>query len=287
MQVLKVTFGVLLFSICALFSLRFYGLGQKYQAYDHPLLKLPTPLVIAYGGDSDVAPSHSRKAFEAAQGMGGVFLAANVHMNAQKHFYVIPPEGTKEFNLNGKKIAEMSDSEVLNLKHSNGESPIELSDFLDQFKSIPILLILADNIENIDLRIEPILKKYNDRANIMVHSEYDNVCSSIKKLLPQFLYGTGVGQRVRALMLGSLWLEPAAKIDGDFLIAPLKEGRVKSISKELKNEVERRQKLFILGPLDDEQKVDEAVSFGASGYLTTKPNYLKNKLSAPSARVDL
>jgi hypothetical protein len=113
------------------------------------------------------------------------------------------------------------------------------------------------------------------------------VVKNLKKLLPEILYGTGVGQRIRMLMLGSLWLEPAASIDGDFLIAPLKEQGINSVSPELIAEIQRRQKVFIMGPINNISDNDQALTFGARGYLTSFPRDLKNKLQAPSARVDL
>jgi hypothetical protein len=77
-------------------------------------------------------------------------------------------------------------------------------------------------------------------------------------------------------------------VDGDFLISPLKEQGVSAVSPELKAEIHRRQKVFILGPLNNLADNDQAISFGATGYLTSFPRDLKNKLPAPSARrVDL
>ncbi len=287
MQVLKVTFGVILLGICVLFSLRFYGLGQYYQVYDHPVMKLPTPWVIAWGGDSQAGPSHTKKALLAASGIEGVFLGVNLQMNAEKHFYVIPAGLAISKEESFKKFKELTDAEVKSINLGEGESPLTLEEFLNEFPNQPVLLWINDNIENIDLRLEPILKKYLSRSNILIHSEFDNVVKSLKKLLPELLYGTGVGQRVRMLMLGSLWLEPAASIDGDFLIAPLKEQGVNAVSLELKKEILRRQKVFILGPLNNISDNDQAVTFGATGYLTSFPRDLKNKLQAPSARVDL
>lgn len=287
MQVLKVTFAVLLLVISAIFSLRFYGLGQQYQAYDHPITKLSTPWVMAWGGDQQAGPSHSKKALLAAAELEGVFLAVNIQMNAEKHFFAIPPKIANPQVSSAKKFQDLTDSEVKGLDVGGGESPLSLEEVLEIASHRPLLLWIYDNIENIDLRLQPLLKKHGDNSNLLIHSEYDNVVGSLKKLLPQILYGTGVGQRIRALMLGSMWLEPVATIDGDFLVSPLKERGVSSVSPELKTEIQRRQKIFILGPLNDISENDQALTFGATGYLTAFPRDLKNKLQAPSTRVDL
>jgi hypothetical protein len=287
MQVVKVTFGVLLFGICALFSLRFYGLSQRYQAYDHPVLKIPTPWVLAWGGDQSVSASHSRTALQAAYHLEGVMLAANIQINANKHFFVVPVEYDLSKARTDRKFIDLTDAEVGKLDLGDGKAPLPLEEFLALYSERPVLLWVGDNVENIDLRLEPILKKQRHPQNILLHSEYDVVVKSLKKLLPEMLYGTGVGQRIRMLMLGSLWLETVSPLDGDFLIAPLKQQGVSAISIELKDEVLRRQKVFILGPLNDIAANDQALAFGASAYLTAFPADLKNKLSAHSAGVDL
>ena len=125
--------------------------------------------------------------------------------------------------------------------------------------------------------MEPLLKKYATQSNILIHSEYDNVGKSLKKLLPQLLYGTGVGQRIRMLMLGSIGLEGVASLDGDFLVSPIKEHGVSSLSGELKNELIHRKKIFILGPLMSIHENEQAIKFGATGYLTVYPKDLINK----------
>lgn len=287
MQVLKVIIGVILSLICVLISLRFYGLSQQFQAYDHPLMRRPAPWVIAWGGDLGSGPSHTRRALREAATISGVILGLNVQMNANKHFFILPQGLNLDLNGVARKFSEMNDLEVKNIDLGSGESPLALEEVMQEFSQVPILLWINDNIENIDLRLEPILKKYAQRSNILIHSEYDNVTKSIKKLLPQLIYGTGVGQRIRMLMLSSLWLEPVASVDGDVLISPLMEQGVSAVSDSMKIELGRRQKIFILGPLNDLAANDQALSFGATGYLTSFPRDLKNKLTASSTDVDL
>lgn len=276
MSVLKVTAAVLVIFLSAWGLLRFYGLSQAYQVYNHPLMTKNKPWVLAWGGELEEGPSHSMKALKGAAKQDGVMLAINLQMNAEKHFFAFP----QGLSLGSKKIVDLSDAEMRSLDLGGGESPLPLEHILEEFSQTPILIWVNDNIENIDLRLEPIFKKYPSRQNLMIHSEFDNVVKSIKKLIPDLLYGTGVGQRVRFLMLGSIGLEPATTIDGDFLIAPLKERGVNSISVAMKEELVRRQKIFILGPLNDISANNQALSFGATGYLTSYPRDLKKKLNS-------
>lgn len=275
MQVLKLTLAVLLIGISALFSLRFYGLGQKYQAYDHPILKLPTPWIIAWGGDQQKGPSHSQTAVKGALELPGIMVGVNIQVSANHHFFAVPP---RESGGSGPKWLELQDSEIQKIDLGQGQTPMTLEEVLNLVGPRPILLWINDNVENIDLRLEPILRKFQGKAAILIHSEFDVVTKSIKKLLPQLLYGTGVGQRIRLLMLSSLWLEPASPIDGDILVSPLKQQGVSVVSPEMQAEVERRQKVFILGPLNDARANEEALLLHPAGYLTAYPQDLKNKL---------
>lgn len=276
MSVVKVTAAVLALFLSAWGILRFYGLSQAYQVYDHPLMTKNKPWILAWGGELEDGPSHSLKALRGAAQQDGVILAINLQMNAEKHFFAIP----MGLNLGSKKIVDLSDAEIKSLDLGEGEAPLPLESILEEFKQTPILIWVSDNIENIDLRLEPIFKKYPSRQNLMIHSEFDNVVKSIKKLIPDLLYGTGVGQRVRVLMLGSMGLEPVATIDGDFLVTPLKERGVSAVSVAMKEELMRRQKIFILGPLNDISANNQALSFGATGYLTSYPRDLKKKLNS-------
>lgn len=270
MSVLRVTLAVLTLFICAFFTLRFYGLNQSYQVYDHPIMKRPTPWILAWGGDCSVGPSHSRKALQAAAQMNEVFLAVGVHLSKDKHFYILPDRQNLIIN-------EMKDEDIARIDLGEGEAPLSLDQFFVEFSNRPTLLWVKDNLENIDLRLEPILKKHPNPHQILIHSEYDNVVSSIKKLKSDLIYGTGVGQRIRALMLGSLFLESIATIDGDFVLAPLKERGVTPISKELINEIARRKKIVVLGPLLDKEQNEKAIKLGATGYLTCHPSDLRSK----------
>jgi hypothetical protein len=285
MQALKVIIGVLILGISALSSLRFYGLGQTFQVFDHPILKQPRPWILAWGGDLEAGLSHSRSALQAAKKLEGVILAVNVEMTADKHFFVVPPGLAQQQQ--GQVLSQLRDGDVQALDLGGGQGPQRLEQFLIETAPMPVLLWIRDNIENIDLRLRPILERHANESRILIHSEYDNVVKSIKKLFPQFLYGTGVGQRVRLVMLSSLWLEPVAAIDGDLLISPLRERGVRVVNPALISEVERRQKLFIIGPLNDSAANEQGVSIQASGYLTSYPNDMKNKILQRSTGVDL
>ena len=276
--VVKVTAAVLALFLVSWGMLRFYGLSQPYQAYDHPLMAKNKPWVLAWGGELEDGPSHSRVALKSASQQEDVMLAINLQMNAEKHFFAIPPG----FKIGKElvKVIELSDADINSLDLGEGQHPLSLEQVLAEFPQTPLFIWVGDNTENIDLRLEPIFKKYPSRQNLMIHSEFDNVVKSIKKLIPDLIYGTGVGQRIRVLMLGSMGLETVATIDGDFLVAPLRERGVSSISVAMKTEMMRRQKIFILGPLNDISANNQALSFGATGYLTSYPRDLKKKLNS-------
>lgn len=287
MQAIKVTLAILLLSICVLFTLRFYGLSQRYQVYDHPLMKASEPWVFAWGGDTKQGPSHSLPALRSASRMKGVILGLSVQMNAEKHFYAIPQDWEGSVESSQTRFIDMNDQQVKSLVLGDGKPPMSLESVFQTFPETPLFLWIKDNAENIDLRLEPLLKRYAVRQNILIHSEYDNVVKSLKALMPEILYGTGVGQRIRMLMLSDLWLETVGAIDGDFVVSSLKEKGITVISPEMMREVARRQKIFILGPLNNPEDNKKALAFGASGYLTADPQDLKNKLNARATTVDL
>jgi len=274
MNVFKVTIAVLVLFLAAWVGLRFFGLSQSYQIYDHPLMARSKPWIVAWGGEQEAGPSHTRVALRSASEEKDVILGVNILMNKEKHFFALP--------LGSMTIADLTDAEVKKIDLGLGQGPMSLEEILQEFGQNPLLLWVNDNAENIDLRLKPILSQSDHRNQILIHSEFDNVVKSLKTLIPDLLYGTGVGQRIRVLMLSSMGLESVAPIDGDFVITPIKERNIPSLSVEMKDEVTRRQKIFIIGPLNKVSENDQALSFGATGYLTAFPRDLKKKLKLNS-----
>lgn len=286
MQIIKVTLGLFLLTITAFFSLKFYGLSQTYEPYDHPLFKKPLPWIFALGGDKEAGPSHSGAAINRALEEKGVILAVHLLLNAQNHFYGVPIEyQTQKFHQDGKVFSQLVDSEVMALNLGNGESPLSLEQILEKVGTAPVFLWIGDNRENSDLLLERVLRNQKSMGHFFIHSEFDVINKSIKKLLPQLLFGTGVGQRTRLLMLGSIGLESLGAVDGDFVVSPLKQQGVSVISEEMGVELARRKMPFIIGPLEEESQIQEAITKkGAGGYMTGYPQKLKRLIDAVAPR---
>lgn len=291
MAFLKILVGSIVFVFFVWGSLILYGKMQSFIPYDHPIMKIEFPWVMAYGGDSAHYPSHTKLAFDSAIVKPQVWLAVDVFLSAENHFYAIPANFV---NPTQKPWSSLTDAEIENIDAGQQSlNPIQkllntiqtsqetklhfykLEDLLALYPQTHFLLWFRDNVRDLDLIISSALKRIPNIENrIIINSEYDVVLRSLKEQLPRWVYGCGVGEKTRFLMMDSLQLIAVTSLKGDFYLSSLKQGKVNLVNPELHAELKRRYLPFILGPLETEKDVNDALRLSPEGYLTTDPKFI-------------
>lgn len=237
MQLVKITLGTFLIIGILYFTAKFYSLSIGYAPYDHPLLKKQTPWIVLDCKESTC--------LREANSVPNFFAGLHIRFNQE----------TKTLGVVGFEKA--------------------IEDILNENPNLSFLLSVDDNIQEIDLMLEAKVRLLKKTDNIIVTSEFDNVVGSLKRLVPQLIYGTGAGQKARLIMLDSIGLAGFPEVDGDIVLSPITQGKVKLINFSVKNEIERRKKHIIIGPLSTESAVIDAINLNPSGYLVENTNLAK------------
>lgn len=146
-----------------------------------------------------------------------------------------------------------------------GTFPLE--DVFQEFPQQRMILNLIDNARDIHTLTVGLLRKYKLGPNIVIQSSTDIILKSIKELEPRWLYGTSQAEVTRLLSLDSLGVLPAASIRSDVFIVPLKIMNRQAFNESLNQELLRRKKKIILGPLASKEDLAQVKKFTLDGYI--------------------
>ena len=246
MRLLAIIIGCTVALLISLASVHFYGLGQKYRPFEHKFLSPPTPWVIA-GWEQSFFQEKSPN----------LILLAQVYKNKDGAFLVAPSR---------EKVSKNSEREQV----ASPSRPL-LNDFLKQFPTQRLVLIITDNVEDIDLQIAKILEGESKSERILIQSDFNLVLESIKKQQPMLLYGGTPSDIMRFKSFQSIGILTAVPFKGDIYFAPLRLKKRETINSGINEELVRRYKKVILGPLHSKDEVELALSLGADGLYVENP----------------
>lgn len=233
--------------LVALTFLRNRGLNQNFAAHPHKFWTAPITLVI-----SPNAQTPLRKQVEDfAVSSSARILHLPLYVDEDSKIWVIPlPRARKLVRFQSGAVAK---ADLVNETHG---VVLPLAEIIEMLPDHRLVLDLRSNVPNVDqLLIETIEQmKLNERA--IVHSEFDVVLTNLRRQRPQWLFGIPLGERTRASLMASLFLEPIANFSGDvlFYFSPEKPENLRIISPRLIRELHRRHKKVLIGPTPDKEK---------------------------------
>ncbi|MFZ4405296.1 MAG: hypothetical protein ACOYOK_14440 [Pseudobdellovibrionaceae bacterium] len=158
------------------------------------------------------------------------------------------------------------------LTHSkNSAKPAEaqtLVQALQQWPNQRFILNIVDNVMNIHFTVINSIKDLDPDQRILIQSETDVLLRSIKERKPQWLYGSSRADLMRWLSFQSIGILPATPLKGDVFIVPLNYRPNKaSLNPGVIEELLRRNKKLIIGPLKTAEELVQAQNFKADGYV--------------------
>ncbi len=260
MRLIAITIGTLGILGMIAASIYFWGMGRVFPKYDHSFLSSAKPVLILPWSFQEGLKSYPE-----------AVVWADVYATSTDTLLVAP---WGETDATQKKRDEtVSDKRPL------------LTDLLRQFPKRKIILNVVSNSMNIDAQVLAAAKEMIEKKNIAIQSEYDIILRAMKESFADLPYGASQSDRLRFNTFQSLapWnggLLPAVPFRGDFYLAPLMWRKIPMMSPEIANELHRRQKLLLLGPISSEAELEQAKSLGADGYLIGNETLL-NKFSTP------
>lgn len=238
-------------------GLRLHGLNQTPANFEHDFLKQDFKLM-ALGGDSRTAPSHSIEAFRAALKLRPqIVLAMNTYMSSDERFFVAAKQ---------EEVAPFTSAQL------ETQGVKSLHDVLASFPETRFVVIAHDNVRDMHLKFVDGLKDLELDKRLLVHSKYDVILQGIKSLKPQWIYGTGFGDITRLVSMTSIWLGPIVQMNGDVYISPVTYRNRSLMNEALMSELKRRQKHVIVFITDPEKDFVTAKLWEVDAYLTDQPH---------------
>jgi hypothetical protein len=254
MRLLAIIIGCVSTLFIALASVHFYGLGLRYKPFEHKFLEVKTPWIVTGWEQSFFLEKNPE-----------IILLATVYKDGNGTFLIAPSR---------EKMMKSADRE----QEPSPARPL-LSEFLQKFPTQRLVLVIVDNVEDIDRQLDAMLTKESRTERILIQSDYNLVLESLKKLQPLQLYGSTAADIMRFKSFLSIGILTAVPFKGDVYFVPLKLKNRDTVNKDIRDELARRHKKLIIGPLETTEEIEQALSLEADGVYVENPELALQLLS--------
>lgn len=233
-----------------------FGDAQSYQAYDHPLMKLPTP--------SFAISTSSIKAAEkllSQNNSHGLRLA--IHISSDGQLFTAPSHAFDFLN----NLAEKNPAMFKGLKPH-----LYTFEFLKSQNSAFIALYawknlnpafwifdIQDNAVDADKFIVEWVEanKWSDR--LIIRSDVDLIVSSLKRSKPLWIYGSSLSDNTQFLTMASAHLEGLPRFLRDYYFTTLTYQNRDMINPRVLDEMRKRKKKIAIGPVFSQEEKTQAL----------------------------
>jgi hypothetical protein len=252
---ITVSFATVLIGVFITGLIRRYGMSQEYAAHRHPLMSTPRPWVIA---DSSWVASQSPAELRST-------CAARPNLWLKLDLFVPLPESPPN--------AEPSpEAPRFALKMKVGEELRDPSEFVASIGSAcRWMFSLQSNVANVDKLFIAWVEQMQLNTSFAVQSPYDLILKTLKEQNPLGVFVSGTREPTRLSIAAQLFVESAVPLPSDvILINPYFQNQW-VLQDGIRQEVQRRNKVFCLGPLTDTAKWKELRDQGFDCVLTNAP----------------
>lgn len=246
MRLLLTTIATFILLAMVILTARFWGLSQWPATFDHPWFAFKTPWVVTTLNHID----NSRP---------NVILWINVLRSTDRKLFALRDR------IDASQTKFTSDQLM-----AKGE---RLDAVLARYANRNLVLNILSNEEDIDVQVSELVGKTGE-GRILLQSDFEVILRSVKKLQPLWLFGTSQADRVRFATFESLWLLPAIPFKGDVYIGPFQQKGIPIFNEEIAEELKRRGKKVILGPLESKEQYEQALRLGVDGVFIDQPELI-------------
>lgn len=237
MRFLALLAGVFVLVAMIYFMILFWGMGRPVTIFSNEILDKPTPWIIRpWDVELDLGPN--------------AFEWADVVRDASGVLRLVPSE------LREQNETELAKSSALKKT---------LREHTKEAKTCCLVVNIISNVADIDTQVSAEIPKEWD-GRVLIQSEYEPVLTQLHIQRPLFAFGTSAADRVRFLTYQSLRLLPAVNFTRDVYVTPLKMSGRTVLSDKIVEEVHRRKRRVVVGPLRTENETREAKLFSPDGY---------------------
>lgn len=276
MKLVQIALGSLLFFGFTLLGIRYWGLSQPEQPFEHAFWEAASHPVVKVRLLAEAESLQLREP--------DVILWLDLQLTADHHFLVLGEDAVERItprqlgeNYVGPRLSRYA---LERLRPLFPEAAL-LSDFLSRFPSKRFVLNVPNGTD-VHVHLVEALKDFQADRQVLIQSDTDSVLMSIKGLKPMWLYGTSRAALMKLVTLDSVGLGPAAPFRGDVFISPMTLNGRPAFTLSAYEEMRRRSKRLLLGPLSSREEFDAARQLAPTGFVSANPSFFLSILDQKS-----
>ena len=235
MRIIVVTICSLVVFFLGLLTVKFWGKAQTYPVYNHAMLQAQSAPIEFF------KPSYEHLN-ESLASTKNLFLDVTVTFDQK---LVIP---RRKFVATEKPIKLFKYDEIKN-------DVMLVVDLKEKLVKRKIIFNLVDNARAIHETFIFDLKAMGmDKGDsFIVTSQYEAPIKALKELAPAFVYGSTQPEILKIVAMQSMYVLEAVSIRADVIIHPLKIRNQLFFNDEILQELGRRHKKIIIGPIGNDE----------------------------------
>jgi hypothetical protein len=240
MRILIVTIGTLFVFSISLLTIKFWGQGQVYIDYKHPMYdvqSLPLEFYKPSFEQLDAALRSDKNLFL------DLAITFDQKLVIPKRKWVSTEKPLRLFNYDNVK-----------------NDVIVLADFKDQLATKKIIFNLSENAQAIHETFIYTMKLlgFEKGKNFIVTSQYEAPVKALKEAAPALLFGSTEPEILKILAMQSMYILEAVSIRADIIIHSLKIKNHDFFNDEIVAELKKRHKRIIVGPVATSEEIAQA-----------------------------
>lgn len=235
MRIIIITIATLFVFFIGLFTVKFWGKGQVYSDYNHPMmLQHSTP--IEY-----IKPTYEHLK-EVIDSDKNIYLDVTVTFDQK---LVIPK---RKWLATEKPIHLFNHDEIKN-------DVLLVTDLKAQLLTKKIIFNMVDNARAIHETFMYDMQKMGleKGQNFIVTSQFEAPLKALKEIAPALVYGSTQPEILKIVAMQSMYLLEATTLRADVIIHPLKIHKHNFFNEEILAEMKRRYKKLIVGPINQDE----------------------------------
>lgn len=138
---------------------------------------------------------------------------------------------------------------------------------LSGVKKIVVVNHDSQNSHTVTISELRFLDAKNIKDELLFTSDYALLTENVKKEFPLWTYGSSRAEILKLNSFLSLWIGPASPVKSDIYISPYTIRNRNVVNKELIEELQRRKKPIIIGPIENQEQALRLKSWNIDGYI--------------------
>lgn len=271
MRLFLISLGVVLLTVIALLTARFWGLATPSTRFAHPFWDHASakPWI-------GVRVSSLDEAKRVTSLRPDAILWLDVRITADRQLLVLGQRAEKalvtekNFRPETWKGPQLSRYQADELRVLVPDLPL-FKDFVDALPGVRLIARIVDNVPDADLIFTQGTENLDLDQRLLLQSETDVILRTIKDKRPKWLFGASQADLMRLLSFESIGLAPVIGFRGDVLVTSLTVAGRPALNQGVVDEIHRRQKQVYIGPLEDGSEYDAARQFSPDALILSSP----------------